>query len=161
APPQHAGSRGAPRLRRGVPRAWGAWGAISGPPTYIDRDGRVWSNERPLLTREQEPWRAMEAVIATGGKQYLVAPGQVIKIEKLEGDKGAAVAFTSVLMVSRDGEVIVGPDRLKSAKVSGEVLAQGRGRKVEIVKFKRRKNYRRHRGHRQSATTVRITTIEV
>jgi large subunit ribosomal protein L21 len=103
----------------------------------------------------------MEAVIATGGKQYLVAPGQVIKIEKLDGDTGAAVAFTSVLMVSRDGEVIVGPDRLKSAKVSGEVLAQGRGRKVSIVKFKRRKNYRRHRGHRQSATTVRITTIEV
>jgi large subunit ribosomal protein L21 len=103
----------------------------------------------------------MEAVIATGGKQYLVAPGQVISVEKLEGDRGAAVAFTSVLMVSRDGEVIVGSDRLKSAKVSGEVLAQGRGRKVSIVKFKRRKNYRRHRGHRQSATTVRITTIEV
>jgi large subunit ribosomal protein L21 len=103
----------------------------------------------------------MEAVIATGGKQYLVAPGQVIKVEKLDGDTGAAVAFTSVLMVSRDGEVIVGPDHLKTAKVSGEVLAQGRGRKVSIVKFKRRKNYRRHRGHRQSATTVRITTIEV
>ena len=103
----------------------------------------------------------MEAVIAPGGKQYLVAPGQVIKVEKLEGDAGAAVAFTSVLMVSRDGEVIVGPDRLKSAKVSAEVLTQGRGRKVSIVKFKRRKNYRRHRGHRQSATTVRITTIEV
>jgi large subunit ribosomal protein L21 len=103
----------------------------------------------------------MEAVIATGGKQYLVTPGQVIKVEKLEGDAGAAVAFTSVLMVSRDGEVIVGPDRLKSAKVSAEVLTQGRGRKVSIVKFKRRKNYRRHRGHRQAATTVRITTIEV
>jgi large subunit ribosomal protein L21 len=103
----------------------------------------------------------MEAVIATGGKQYLVAPGQVISVEKLEGDKGASVAFTSVLMVSRDGEVIVGPDRLKSAKVSGEVVTQGRGRKVSIVKFKRRKNYRRHRGHRQAATTVRITTIEV
>jgi len=103
----------------------------------------------------------MEAVIATGGTQYPVAPRQVIKVEKLDGDTGAAVVFTSVLMVSRDGEVIVGPDRLKTAKVSGEVLAQGRGRKVSIVKFKRRKNYRRHRGHRQSATTVRITTIEV
>ena len=103
----------------------------------------------------------MEAVIATGGKQYLVAPGQVISVEKLDGDKGAPVAFTSVLMVSRDGEVIVGPDRLKSAKVSGEVVGQGRGRKVSIVKFKRRKNYRRHRGHRQAATKVRITTIEV
>ena len=103
----------------------------------------------------------MEAVIATGGKQYLVAEGQVISVEKLAGDKGAEVAFTSVLLVTRDGEVIAAPDRLKSARVSGQVLAQGRGRKVMIVKFKRRKNYRRNRGHRQSATTVRITKIEV
>ena len=103
----------------------------------------------------------MEAVIATGGKQYRVAEGQVISVEKLAGDKGAEVAFTSVLLVTRDGEVIVGPDRLKSARVSGQVLAQGRGRKVSIVKFKRRKNYRRHRGHRQAATTVRILKIEV
>ena len=103
----------------------------------------------------------MEAVIATGGKQYRVTEGQVISVEKLAGDKGAEVAFTSVLLVTRDGEVIVGPDRLKSARVSGEVVAQGRGRKVEIVKFKRRKNYRRHRGHRQAATTVRILKIEV
>ncbi|HEX9820081.1 MAG TPA: 50S ribosomal protein L21 [Methylomirabilota bacterium] len=103
----------------------------------------------------------MEAVIATGGKQYRVTEGQVISVEKLAGDKGAEVAFTSVLLVARDGEVIVGPDRLKSARVSGEVVAQGRGRKVSIVKFKRRKNYRRHRGHRQAATTVRILKIEV
>jgi len=103
----------------------------------------------------------MEAVIATGGKQYRVAEGQVISVEKLAGDRGAEVAFTSVLLVTRDGEVIVGPDRLKSARVSGEVVAQGRGRKVSIVKFKRRKNYRRHRGHRQAATTVRILKIEV
>ena len=103
----------------------------------------------------------MEAVIATGGKQYRVAEGQVISVEKLAGDKGAEVAFTSVLLVTRDGEVIVGPDRLKSARVSGQVVAQGRGRKVLIVKFKRRKNYRRHRGHRQTATTVKILKIEV
>jgi large subunit ribosomal protein L21 len=103
----------------------------------------------------------MEAVIATGGKQYRVAEGQVIAVEKLAGDKGAEVAFTSVLLVTRDGEVIVAPDQLKSARVSGQVLAQGRGRKVSIVKFKRRKNYRRHRGHRQAATTVRILKIEV
>ena len=80
----------------------------------------------------------MEAVIATGGKQYLVAPGQVITVEKLEGDKGAAVAFTSVLMVSRDGEVIVGPDRLKSAKVSARGAhagpwAQGLDREVQAA----------------------------
>src|SRR2546429_7173219 len=97
----------------------------------------------------------MEAVIATGGKQYRVAPGQVIAVEKLAGDKGAAVEFTSVLLVTRDGEVIVGPDRLKSARVSGEVVGQGRGRKVLVVKFKRRKNYRRHVGHRQAGPLVR------
>lgn len=103
----------------------------------------------------------MEAVIATGGKQYRVAEGQIISVEKLPGDKGAQVAFTSVLLVNRDGDIIAAPDRLKSARVSGEVLAQGRGRKIAVVKFKRRKNYRRNRGHRQAATTVRITKIEV
>ena len=103
----------------------------------------------------------MEAVIATGGKQYLVSEGQVISVEKLAGDKGAEVDFTSVLLVARDGEVIVAPEQLKSARVSGQVIAQGRGRKVSVVKFKRRKNYRRHRGHRQTATTVRIVKIEV
>ena len=103
----------------------------------------------------------MEAVIATGGKQYRVAEGQVISVEKLAGDKGAEVAFTSVLLVTRDGEVIAAPDRLKAARVSGQVVAQGRGRTIPIVKFKRRKNYRRNRGHRQASTTVRILKIEV
>lgn len=103
----------------------------------------------------------MEAVIATGGKQYRVAPGQVITVEKLGGERGSTVEFTSVLMVARDGEVVVGPDRLRSARVEAEVVRHGRGRKVSIVKFKRRKNYRRRRGHRQPATTVRITKIEV
>jgi large subunit ribosomal protein L21 len=103
----------------------------------------------------------MEAVIATGGKQYRVAPGQVISVEKLPGEKGASIEFRSVLLVARDGEIIADPKSLKGARVSGEVVGQGRGRKVTIVKFKRRKNYRRHRGHRQAATTVRITKIEV
>jgi large subunit ribosomal protein L21 len=103
----------------------------------------------------------MEAVIATGGKQYRVAPGQVISIEKLAAEKGAAVEFRSVLLVTRDGQVIADAKALTRAKVSGEVVAQGRRRKVSVVKFKRRKNYRRNRGHRQAATTVRITGIEV
>jgi large subunit ribosomal protein L21 len=103
----------------------------------------------------------MEAVIATGGKQYLVTTGQVIAVERLAGDKGTAVEFASVLLVNKDGEIIASRDRLTKARVTGEVLAQGRARKVRIVKFKRRKNYRRHRGHRQAATTVRITKIEV
>jgi large subunit ribosomal protein L21 len=103
----------------------------------------------------------MEAVIATGGKQYRVAPGQIIAVEKLGGDKGAPVEFRSVLLIARDGEVIAAPDRLKTARVSGEVVGQGRSRKVLVVKFKRRKNYRRHVGHRQATTRVRITAIEV
>ena len=104
----------------------------------------------------------MEAVIATGGKQYRVTPGQVISVEKLPDERGGQVEFRSVLLVTRDGgEIVAGADALKTARVSGEVLRHGRGRKVMIVKFKRRKNYRRNRGHRQSATTVRITNIEV
>ena len=90
-----------------------------------------------------------------------MAPGQVIAVEKLPGEKGASVEFRSVLLVTRDGEVTAAATALKQARVSGEVLGQGRGRKVSVVKFKRRKNYRRNRGHRQAATTVRITKIEV
>ncbi|HEY3067559.1 MAG TPA: 50S ribosomal protein L21 [Methylomirabilota bacterium] len=103
----------------------------------------------------------MEAVIASGGKQYRVTTGQVIAVEKLAGDPGAPVEFTSVLLVNRDGELLTGAKALGRAKVVGEVVGQRRGRKVAVVKFKRRKNYRRHRGHRQHATTVRITKIEV
>jgi large subunit ribosomal protein L21 len=104
----------------------------------------------------------MEAVIASGGKQYRVSPGQTITVEKLPGaGKGATVEFTSVLLVNTDGVVKTSPAELRRAKVAGEVVAAGLGRKVTIVKFKRRKNYRRTRGHRQFGTTVRITKIEV
>ena len=104
----------------------------------------------------------MEAVIATGGKQYRVAPGQIISIEKLPVDAGGDVEFRSVLLVTRDGgDIVTGVDALKSALVKGQVVKQGRSKKVTVVKFRRRKNYRRNRGHRQSATTVRITNIEV
>jgi len=103
----------------------------------------------------------MEAVIQTGGKQYRVMPGQVIAVERLPGDPGTPVEFREVLYVRRDGELITAPDRLDGARVRGEIVAQARGRKIMVVKFKRRKNYRRHRGHRQAVTRVRITTIEV
>ena len=102
----------------------------------------------------------MEAVIATGGKQYRVSTGQIISVEKLPGDKGAAVEFRQVLFVNRDGEVLTGSS-LGSARVAGEVVRQARTRKISVVKFKRRKNYRRNKGHRQAMTTIRITTIEV
>ncbi|HEX7786904.1 MAG TPA: 50S ribosomal protein L21 [Methylomirabilota bacterium] len=103
----------------------------------------------------------MEAVIATGGKQYRVAPGQVIKVERLGKDKGASVEFTKVLLVNNDGQVMVEPKGLASARVLGQVVAERKQDKVLVVKFKRRKNYRRHRGHRQTMTAVRITRIEV
>jgi len=104
----------------------------------------------------------MEAVIASGGKQYRVTPGQVISVEKLPGDKGGLVEFRAVLLVTRDGgDVVTGAEALKSALVKGEVIRQARSRKISVVKFRRRKNYRRNRGHRQAATTVRITNIEV
>lgn len=104
---------------------------------------------------------AMEAVIATGGKQYRVAAGQVIKVERLGVAKGGAVEFDKVLLLNNDGQVTVEPTALSGARVTGEVVAERKGAKVLIVKFKRRKNYRRHRGHRQTMTTVRITGIEV
>jgi len=104
----------------------------------------------------------MEAVIATGGKQYRVSPGQVISVERLPAvPKGKTVEFTAVLLVSKDGKLTAAPADLRGAKVSAEVLGERKGRKVAVVKFKRRKNYRRFRGHRQVATTVRITKIEV
>ena len=103
----------------------------------------------------------MEAVIATGGKQYRVTPGQVIKVERLGNDRGAAVQFDKILLVNKDGEVTVDPRALSTARVTGEVVAEKKGAKVLVVKFKRRKNYRRQRGHRQTMTAVRITGIEV
>jgi large subunit ribosomal protein L21 len=103
----------------------------------------------------------MEAVIATGGKQYRVAPGQVIKVERLGKPTGAAVEFRPLLVVGKDGGVTLEPAALEGARVTGEVLGERKTPKVLVVKFKRRKNYRRHRGHRQIVSTVRITGIEV
>ena len=104
----------------------------------------------------------MEAVIATGGKQYRVTPGQVISIEKLPvTGKGSVVSFTSVLLVNQDGKLTTGAGDLQHARVSGQIVAEGLAKKIKVVKFKRRKNYRRTRGHRQPFTQVRITSIEV
>lgn len=103
----------------------------------------------------------MEAVIAVGGKQYRVTPGQVIRVERLPETEHGPVEFRKVLFAARDGQVTVAAEALAKAKVVGEVLGHGRSAKVTVVKFKRRKNYRRKTGHRQSFTSVRITNIEV
>jgi large subunit ribosomal protein L21 len=97
----------------------------------------------------------MFAVIKTGGKQYRVVSGDVIKVEKLEGEAGATIALDQVLMV---GDTI-GTPLVAGATVSAEVIAQDRGPKVIIFKKKRRQNYRRKNGHRQDLTVLRITEI--
>ena len=103
----------------------------------------------------------MEAVIAVGGKQYRVSPGQVIRVERLPQAARDPVEFRTILFAMGDGQAVIEPKALAKAKVFGEVLEHGRARKVTVVKFKRRKNYRRKKGHRQPFTSVRITKIEV
>src|SRR5215831_4623569 len=100
------------------------------------------------------------AVIKTGGKQYRVSPGDVLAIEKLDGEPGAQLEFTDVLMTAHDGAVQVGSPTVVGARVVAEVIKQGRAKKILVFKKKRRKNYRRRRGHRQYQTTVRVTAIE-
>ena len=101
----------------------------------------------------------MYAVIETGGKQYRVAPGDVIVVERLEGQAGAAVEFDKVLAVGKDGgELVVGKD-LPGAKVLGSIQSQERSGKVIVFKFKRKKQYKKTTGHRQNVTRVKIAEI--
>jgi large subunit ribosomal protein L21 len=104
----------------------------------------------------------MYAVIRTGGKQYRVASGQVIKVERLDGEVGDTIALDQVLMVGDEqGEPKIGAPLVDGAQVSAEVLEQGKALKVIVFKKKRRKNYRRKRGHRQLQTVLRIRDIAV
>ncbi|MCF6218127.1 MAG: 50S ribosomal protein L21 [Gammaproteobacteria bacterium] len=101
----------------------------------------------------------MYAVIKTGGKQYKVSEGETLKIEKLTAEVGGAVAFDDVLLVADGEDIKVGTPRVEGGKVSATVLSHGRGKKVMIIKFKRRKHYRKQAGHRQAYTEVQITGI--
>ena len=101
----------------------------------------------------------MYAIIKTGGKQYCVAEGKVITIEKLDIEAGAEVAFDEVLLVSGDS-VKIGQPTVAGAKVTGKVLEQGKGAKIRIFKYKAKSNYRRRQGHRQPFTKVQIEKIE-
>ncbi len=101
----------------------------------------------------------MYAVIKTGGKQYRVKKDDVLNIERLEGDTGATIKFTDVLMVGSGSGVKVGSPTVSGAKVTAELVEQTRGPKLIVFKKRRRKNSRRKRGHRQDLTTVRITGI--
>jgi len=101
----------------------------------------------------------MFAVLKTGGKQYRVAAGQVIKVEKLDGEVGSTIKFDEILMVGDDKGVKVGEPLIAGASVSAEVLEQTRAAKIIVFKKKRRHNYRRKKGHRQNITVLRVTDI--
>jgi len=105
----------------------------------------------------------MYAVIETGGKQVRVQAGDIIQVEKLTGDVGAAVVFDKVLFISNPSEatseVMLGQPYISNAKVEAEILAQGRGEKITIIKMKRRKQYRRTQGHRQEQTQLLVTSL--
>lgn len=101
----------------------------------------------------------MYAVIQTGGKQYRVTEGSKLKIEKIEAETDSNIDFDKVLMVGEGEDVKIGQPYVSGAKVTAKVLNQGRGKKIRIVKFKRRKHYMRTLGHRQWLTEVEVTGI--
>ena len=101
----------------------------------------------------------MYAVFATGGKQYRATTGDILKIEKLDVEKGATVELDQVLMVGEGEDVKVGTPYLKGGVVTATVVDQGRGKKIKILKFKRRKHHMKQMGHRQDYTQIEITGI--
>ena len=103
----------------------------------------------------------MYAVFKTGGKQYRATQGQKVKLEKINANSGDKVLFTEVLMVGEGSDVEIGTPFLTNASVEAKVLEEGKDKKIEVIKFKRRKNYKRTYGHRQCYTLVEITGIKV
>lgn len=101
----------------------------------------------------------MYAIIATGGKQYRVQEGDQIKVEKLAGDPGEKIEFNQVLLLADGEDVSIGAPYVDGSKVMGEVQDQARAKKIEVIKFKRRKHHMKRMGHRQSFTAVKITGI--
>lgn len=102
----------------------------------------------------------MYAIIKTGGKQYKVAEGDVIMVEKLVAGEGEAVVFDQVLTVVNDADVKIGTPVVEGAKVTGKVEAQGKDKKILVFKYKAKSNYRKRQGHRQPFTKVVIEKIE-
>ena len=101
------------------------------------------------------------AVVASGGKQHRVAVGETVRLERLPGAPGDAIAFTEVLLVGAGEKMRVGQPLIDGAVVRGELIGQGRHKKIRIIKFKRRKNYLRRKGHRQLYSDVRVTAIDL
>ena len=101
----------------------------------------------------------MYAVIESGGKQHRVEPGEVLRLEKLNAEQGDSVDFDKVMLIGEGADVKIGAPYVDGGKVTAEIVAHGRAKKVTIIKMRRRKHYRRQAGHRQSYTEVKITDI--
>ncbi|TCT18110.1 50S ribosomal protein L21 [Thiobaca trueperi] len=101
----------------------------------------------------------MYAVIQTGGKQYRVSEGDIVKVEKLTAEEGASIDFDQILMVADGDAVKVGTPYLAGGRVTATVASHGRAKKVKIIKFRRRKHHLKHQGHRQWFTALKITSI--
>ena len=99
------------------------------------------------------------AVIRTGGKQYRVTPGELLRVESLNGEVGSEITFSEVLLTAAEGAVRVGTPFLPGVTVSARIVQHGREKKILVFKKKRRKNYRRRQGHRQNFTAVQINNI--
>ncbi len=103
----------------------------------------------------------MLAVIKTGGKQYLVSPGQKIKIEKINKKEGSEITFKEVLLLEKGKKLEIGTPLVKGAKVVGKIIKQGKGKKIIVLKYKAKTRYKKRQGHRQLFTEVEITKIEI
>ncbi|CAL4323528.1 50S ribosomal protein L21 [Buchnera aphidicola (Eriosoma lanigerum)] len=101
----------------------------------------------------------MYAIFNNGGKQYLVKPGQIIQIEKLNKNIGEQVQFTQILMISNNNILKIGKPYLTNSVIKAHIINQGKHKKINIIKFKRRKHYKKQQGHRQSFTLVKIQEI--
>ena len=101
----------------------------------------------------------MYAVVRIGGRQYRVKEGDVFRAERLDGDEGATLEFSDVLAVGEGESLRIGTPTVSGATVKAQILVQGRGKKILVFKFKRRKNYKRLKGHRQYFTRLRVTGI--
>ena len=102
----------------------------------------------------------MYAIVKTGGKQYRVQEGDILRVEKLAGEIGSEITFDDVLMYSDGETVTVGRPKVENVNVSGRIVAQGKNKKIIVFKYKRRKRYRRKQGHRQQFTAVQIDSIK-
>jgi large subunit ribosomal protein L21 len=103
----------------------------------------------------------MYAVVKTGGKEYRISKGDIIRVEKMEGKPGDQVTLKDILMVSQEGQVQFGTPYLANATITGEIVQEAKGRKVLTYKMKKRKNYRRFKGHRQTYTYLQVNDINL